>query len=188
LNSFVLIFRESKDFNQSESWKESFKLLSIQSESTIVELLNESIKFRIISLKSYYQNDDHINDELLFSSIESLIESSIESSIESNSEHIDSIIFIESIKRDRDRFRKFLASIAHFIFNTIVESVVSSFIASRQKEIVDILEKEVFISIDKRNVSADVRIFSFRFVNEIKHSSTEKAFEKFRLMIQTFND
>jgi hypothetical protein len=25
-------------------------------------------------------------------------------------------------------------------------------------------------------------------VNEIKHSSTEKAFEKFRLMIQTFND
>ncbi len=29
LNSFVLIFRESKDFNQSGSWKESFKLLSI---------------------------------------------------------------------------------------------------------------------------------------------------------------
>jgi hypothetical protein len=63
LNSFVLIFRENKS-NQSEAWKESFKLLSIQSESAIVELSNESIKFRSISLKSYYQNDDHTNDEL----------------------------------------------------------------------------------------------------------------------------
>jgi hypothetical protein len=31
-------------------------------------------------------------------------------------------------------------------------------------------------------------MFSFRFVNEIKHSEIEKTFEKFRLMIQTFND
>jgi hypothetical protein len=75
LNSFVLIFRESKDFNQSESWKESFKLLSVQSESAIVELSNESIKFRIIALKSYYQNDDDINDELSSSSAESSTES-----------------------------------------------------------------------------------------------------------------
>jgi hypothetical protein len=60
---------------------------------------------------------------------------------------------------------------------------VSSFIASRQKKIVDLLEKEIFISINKKNVSTDVRIFSFRFVNEIKHSDTEKAFEKFRLVI-----
>jgi hypothetical protein len=51
----VLIFRDSKDFNQSELWKESFKLLSIQNELTIIELSNELIKFRIISLKSYYQ-------------------------------------------------------------------------------------------------------------------------------------
>ncbi len=94
LNSSVLIFRESKDINQSESWKESFKLLSIQSESAIVELSNKSIKFRIISLKSYYQNDDHAdnNDELSFSSsvsssVERSIELSIESSIESSINH-----------------------------------------------------------------------------------------------------
>jgi hypothetical protein len=34
--------------------------------------------------------------------------------------------------------------IVNFIFNTIAESVVSSFIAFRQKEIIDLLEKEVF--------------------------------------------
>jgi hypothetical protein len=89
----VLIFREGKD-NQSETWKELFKLLNIQSESAIIELSNESIKFRSISIKSYYQND-HVdnNNELSLSSIESLIESliesSIESSIESNSQHIN---------------------------------------------------------------------------------------------------
>ncbi len=35
---------------------------------------------------------------------------------------------------------------------------------------------------------SDIRIFSFRFVNEIKHSRTDKAFEKFRLVIQAFKD
>ncbi len=197
LNSSVLIFRESKD-NQSETWKESFKLLSIQSESAIIELSNVSTKFRFISLKSYYQSDDHINDELSFSSTESSIESSVKSSIESStkssvkssiesiSEHadfitIDSIILIASIKRDRGRLRKFFSSIANFIFNTIdAINLVSSFIASRKKEIVDLLEKEIFILINKRNVSTDVRIVSFRFVNEIQHSEIEKDFDKFR--------
>jgi hypothetical protein len=65
---------------------------------------------------------------------------------------------------------------------------VSSFIASRQKKIASLLEKDVFISVNKKDVSTDVRIFSFRFVNEIKHSEIEKAFEKFRLVIQAFND
>ncbi len=155
LNSLMLIFREDKDINQSKTWKESFKLLNIQNESAIIELSNESIKFRSISIKSYYQND-HVNDELSLSSVESSIESSIsssnessiessiDSSIESISEHIDSIIFVESIKHDRDRLKKFSALIVNFIFNTIAESVVSSFIAFRQKEIIDLLEKEVF--------------------------------------------
>jgi hypothetical protein len=157
-------------------------LLSIQSESTIVELSNESIKFRTTSLKSYYQNDDHVNDELSISSIES--------SIESISEHtdlitIESIVLTASIKRDRGRLRKFLAPAANFVF---IISVDSSFTSFRQKEIANLLEKGIFISINKRDVPTDVRIFSSRFVNEIKHSETEKTFEKFRLIIQAFND
>jgi hypothetical protein len=177
LNSSVLNFRENKE-NQSRSWKELLKLLSIQSESAIIELSNESIKFRTISLKSYYQKNDHTNDELSTSLIESSTESTIESSIESSIQSLielidesqsnpnytdlistDSIILTESVKRGRGRPRKYPASIANFVFNTI-KSVVSSFIASRQKEIVNLLEKEIFISINKKNVSIDVRIFS----------------------------
>jgi hypothetical protein len=168
-------------------------LLSIQNESAIIELSNESIKFRIISLKPYYQNDDHADnsDELppppAEPSIGPLIEPPIESPVESiaesqdNPDHtnliIDLIVSTGPIKRGRGRLRKYSAPAANFIFNII--SVDSPFIASRQKEIAGLLEKGVFTSINKRNVSTDVRIFSSRFVNEIKHSETEKAFEKF---------
>jgi hypothetical protein len=204
LNSSVLIFREDKDTNQSGAWKGSFKLLSIQSESAIVELSNESIKFRSISVKSYYQKNDHTNDELPLTSsvsqsvessaealIEPLIKSSIESSVEPTAESqgdltIESIVPTASIKRGRGRPRKYPAPAANFVFN--ITSVDSSFTASRQKEIAGLLEKGVFISVNKKDVSADVRIFSSRFVNEIKHSEPEKAFEKFRLVIQVFND
>jgi hypothetical protein len=67
-------------------------------------------------------------------------------------------------------------------------SVQSSFIASRAKEIVELLKKEVFESINKDDVSIDVRIFSSRFVNEIKHSDIKKVFEKSRLMMQAFKN
>ncbi len=69
-----------------------------------------------------------------------------------------------------------------------ISSVQSSFIASRAKKIVELLKKEVFVLINKNDVSIDVRIFSSRFVNEIKHSGIEKAFEKSRLIIQAFKN
>jgi hypothetical protein len=199
LNSLVLIFREDRDINQSESWQESFKLLSIQDESAIIELSSDSIKFRSTSVKSYHQDQNSSSFNIDQLDISSSLKSS--SSEHTNLECtnpdliIDSIMFItdestssliESIKRGRDRPRKYLASIANIIFNTI--SVDSSFIAFRQKEIVDLLEKRIFLSINKRNVSSNIRIFNSRFVDEVKNSNTEKAFEKFRLVIQTFND
>jgi hypothetical protein len=125
---------------------------------------------------------------------------------------------ILSSKRDRDRSRKYLASTAYlsFVFNTtddldlafvlvfasisifalaviikldsIVHIALSQFAAFRQKEINDLIEKNVFRSINKNDVSSDVRIFNFRFVNKIKHLDIDKAFEKSRLVMQTFND
>jgi hypothetical protein len=125
---------------------------------------------------------------------------------------------IFSSKRDRDRSRKYLASTAYlsFVFNTtddldsafalvfasisifalavitkldsVVHIALSQFAAFRQKEINDLIEKNVFRSINKDDVSSDVRIFNFRFVNEIKHFDIDKAFEKSRLVVQTFND
>jgi hypothetical protein len=67
-------------------------------------------------------------------------------------------------------------------------SVQLSFIASRAKEIVELLEKEILKSINKDDVSIDVRIFSSRLVNEMKHSKTKKVFKKSRLMMQAFKN
>ncbi len=91
LNSSMLMFREDKSINQSKSWQESFKLLNIQSESAIIELSNDSIKFKSISFKSYYQDKNFSFD------VDSLkISSSLEfsSSERTNSNFTDSIIFI----------------------------------------------------------------------------------------------
>jgi hypothetical protein len=96
----------------------------------------------------------------------------------------------EPIKRDRGRPRKYPVSIVNVIFNAIIDSVNidSSFIAFKQKEIADLLEKGIFLSVNKKNVSANIRIFNSRFVDEVKNPGTEKTFEKFRLMMQAFHD
>lgn len=52
INLPVLIYREG-NANQSKLRKESYKLLSIQKEFIIIELLNELIMFRTTSVKSY---------------------------------------------------------------------------------------------------------------------------------------
>jgi hypothetical protein len=181
----VLIFREDKKINQSRSWQESFKLLDKQNESAIIELLSDSIKFKSTSIKSYHHDIDQLKSSLKSQSSDHTNSNpDIDSIVLTTDESTSSLI--ESAKRDRGRPRKYLASIANVIFNII--SVDSSFTAFRQKEIVDLLEKEIFLSVNKKNVSANTRIFNSRFVDEVKNSDTEKAFEKFRLVIQTFND
>jgi hypothetical protein len=58
----------------------------------------------------------------------------------------------------------------------------------RRKEINDLLKRRVFELIIIENVLRNVRIFNFRFVDEIKHSNTSDAYEKSRTVIQTYND
>ncbi len=227
LNFNVFVYRERNN-NQSKSWRNLFKFLSINDESMIIELSSDFTKFRSTTIKSYY--DDHVDfDDLsLFISIidfnlliiafvsksSNMFSSNDQSQsndqfVASNQES-KSEISSDSSKRDCDRSRKYFASTAYlsFVFNTTVDfafasisllviafkfdSIIhiafSQFAESRQKEINDLIEKDVFQSINKNDVSFDVRIFNFRFVNEIKHLDIDKAFEKSRLVMQIFND
>ncbi len=72
--------------------------------------------------------------------------------------------------------------------DSIVHIALSQFAAFRQKEINDLIEKNDFQLIRKKDVSTDVCIFNFRFVDKIKHFDNDKAFEKSRFVMQTFND
>jgi hypothetical protein len=94
-----------------------------------------------------------------------------------------SLIDLETIKRDRDRSRKHSVQI-----NLISSNDASQFTASRQKKIFDLLKREVFRIIDLGDISIKARVFNSRFVNEVKHSGTDKAFEKSRLIVQTYNN
>ena len=62
------------------------------------------------------------------------------------------------------------------------------FTDSRRKEINGLLEKGVFAVVTERDVPQGVRIFNSRFVDEIKHPGTDRAFEKSRLVVQAYND
>jgi hypothetical protein len=219
LNSDVLVYRE-KNNNQSKSWKDSFKFLNINDESAIIELSSDSTKFRSTVIKSYYDDNHFENSSLFISIIDFSFIAFISKSsnmTQSNDQFVASIdqkseseILSNSSKRDRDRFRKYLASTAYlsFVFNTtddhdlalafifvstsifafavvfkldsIVHIALSQFAAFRRKEINDLIEKDVFRSINKDDVSFDVCIFNFRFVNEIKHFDIDKTFEKSR--------
>ena len=53
----------------------------------------------------------------------------------------------------------------------------------RRKEINGLLKKGVFAVVIEKDVPQGVRIFNLRFINKIKHPSTNKAFKKSRLVI-----
>lgn len=74
-----------------------------------------------------------------------------------------------------------------FVINE-ADMKLSQFTASRQKKIADLLKKNVFLVVDRKNVFDDARIFNSRFVDEVKNADTDKIFEKSRLMIQAYND
>ncbi len=180
------MFREG-NVGHSGSWKRPFKLLSIQGESTIIDLSSESTKFRSISIKSYYQDEKNHSDENLSSVDESNVIPSIEFSHQSDQATISAVL-TALVKRERGRSRKFFTSTTYISFMINISSIDSLFTASRAKEIVELLKKGVFVSVNRDDVSIDIRIFNSRFVNEIKHSGTEKAFEKSRLVMQAFKD
>ena len=163
------------------------------------------------SIKSYYQTD--LNDEQNYfknvvpnpasdsantASVENLADdknSGSENIIHNEFENIDENTSATRIKHGRDRIVKYSARINQTIFdvcfvfdgiNTFQSS--SQFQTSRLKKIMELFKKKIFEVIHHKNVFVNARIFNFQFVDEIKHSGTDKAFEKSRLIVQTYND
>jgi hypothetical protein len=89
----------------------------------------------------------------------------------------DITVFLQDENPHSNQFEDALTSTSIFIFEN-----------SRRKEIKDLLERRVFELIIIENVPRDVRIFNSRFVDEIKHLSTSDAYEKFRLVVQAYNN
>jgi hypothetical protein len=156
----------------------------MQGKTVIIELSSGLTKFRSISVKSYHelnetpQNDDEVpRDDL--DEID-IVSNNSETEL---SQRLST--FSGSIKRDRERLRKYSIQINVSDSN---DHSNDRFRAFRQKEISRLMKKKVFRLVDLREISANARVFNFRFVDEIKNVETEKVFEKSRLVIQVYND
>ena len=54
LNSSILMFWKNVA-NYANTWQKSYNLLKMKKKSTIIKFRNESTKFKIISIKLFYQ-------------------------------------------------------------------------------------------------------------------------------------
>jgi hypothetical protein len=156
-----------------------------------IELSSESIDFQSTVIKSF----------LIESSVEveSIVDvQSTDSSSDDENQNLASEILarLTRARRLSLRYQNF-ADIIIFLqddeeISSRIEEIFSTFIStfaeSRRKEINDLLKRQVFEIITISEVSKNVRIFNFRFVDEIKHSDISQTYEKSRLMIQTYND
>jgi hypothetical protein len=121
------------------------------------------------------------------------VESENVQSSDDENQNLTSEISIRFIRARRLflRYQNF-ADITVFLQNEVDSSFVFiftlTFADSRRKEINDLLKRQVFELIIISKVLKNVRIFNSRFVDEIKHSDTSQAYEKSRLVIQTYND
>ena len=173
----------------------------------ILKLFNKFTKFKTTSVKSYYQidlNDDQDYSENAAPNPTNTApagdpadnkNSGSENTIHNKSENIDENISAARIKHGRGRIVKYSARINQtafdvcFVFDDInIFQSSSQFQTFRLKKIMKLFEKKMFEIIHHKNVFTNAHIFNFQFVDEIKHSDTDKTFEKSRLIIQTYND
>ncbi len=173
-------------------------MLDIEDETCKIVLSSGSIDFRSTVIKSFLI--ESIND---VESIDENVQSTSED-VQSSDQSlaiISSFAITKLIRARRLSLRyQNLADIIVFLQNDdslsnqfessllSISSLTPIFEDSRRKEINDLLERRVFELVIIDVVLRDVRIFNFRFVNEIKHSGTANVYEKSKLVIQTYND
>ena len=205
LNSPVLVFQE-RNTGQSGSWKRPYKLLALENESAILELLSGPTKFRSTSVKPYHdpatvriEDDLKENTEIVLS-LQDILERHDTSDHDALSTEI--VAPLTPVKRSCGRPRKTLTQTNFtsspdicFMLDYSDSFTVSDvnqkhlqFTASRQKEIFGLLENGVFKVVSPEDVPKDARNFNSQFVNEIKNAGTDKAFEKSRLIVQAYNN
>jgi hypothetical protein len=187
INDDVLVWREGNT-GQPGSWRGPYKLVSIDQESCVLALPHGNTTFRSTSVKPYLIPANQIEGIEIEPAGEEHSREPAEPSIETT-ENPASL----PAKRTRGRPRKHqqitvqLAEAEQaeyqpeYQFNTEAGQAEYQFQASRQAEVLGLLEKGVFEVAHK--VPEGIRIFNSRFVNKVKNKGTDKAFMKLRLVV-----
>jgi hypothetical protein len=168
LNSDVLVWREGKT-GYAGAWKGPHTLLSVDGESCVVQLSSGPTTFRTTSVKPYF--NDTVSKEQ-----ETVSQTQGASALQAQKLPPPPNVVIPPYRPH---------AYVNMSFNRIPEH---QFAESRRKEMNGLLERGIFEPVDKADVPPGTRIFTLRFVDEVKNPGTDKAFEKSRLVVRAFND
>ena len=162
-----------------------FRLLLVYSENYIINLPSSPIVFRLIVIKPYYIDNINSNEPIATKPIDTKLITLV-----GNTPKVKSLLLAMSIlplKRGRGRLRKYALQLTSFpnikVFIGIETLPTLQFTASRQKEINGLIKHGVYILVLLVDIPDSIRVFSSRFINEIKNPSIDKAFKKLRLVI-----
>src|SRR5579871_5780926 len=188
LLSPVLVWR--KDTGQSGHWTGPYTLLSMEGETCKVQLPHGPTDFRSTVVKPYLVEppaDSQTNprtdlrDENIATNAEPLHEQPQESLQEQPQEPLRKRP--QRAHRLPARFQQNIADISVYLTDNL-----TPFTESRRKEIKRLLERGVFTIVNEADIPQDIRIFNSRFVDEIRNSGTNEAYEKSRLVVQAYDD
>ena len=188
LRSPVLVWREG-NAGQAGQWTGPFTLLGINEETCKVQLPHGPTDFRSTVIKPYLEpsadtetdpaTDSH--DENIATDVEPLHEQPQESLQEQLQEPLRERP--QRVHRLPTRFQQNVADISVYLTDNL-----TPFTESRRKEINGLLERGVFMIVNETDIPQGTRIFNSRFVDEIKNSGINDAYEKSRLVVQAYDD
>jgi hypothetical protein len=188
IGSEVLVWRKHE-----KAWNGPYKLAGINNDTCLIDAGKKNhLEFRITAVKPYNRDIETIPEETPQQTPQVVVEIPPATEPWKDAEIEVLTRPTPGAKRGRGRPRKHPQhpqpkDSSDEAFNAAAPpSVRPSFVESRRKEINGLLNSGVFTIANK--VPPGIRIFGSRFVDEIKHAGTEKAFEKSRLVVQGYND
>jgi hypothetical protein len=160
-----------------------------------IELSSESTDFRSTVVKPFL-TESKVESTVDVQSINDVESENVQSTVslsDDENQNLTSEIFIRFTRARRlslryQNFADIIVFLQDEVDSSLVSTLTSTFAESRRKEINDLLKRQVFEIITISAVLKNVRIFNFRFFDEIKHSDISQAYEKSRLVIQAYND
>ncbi|KAL3713545.1 hypothetical protein TMatcc_002248 [Talaromyces marneffei ATCC 18224] len=212
LNSDILVWREGNT-GYAGKWTGPYKLLVMSNETCIIELPNGPTPFRSTAVKPYYTEIDKTKDEASPDKTTTEDRTPDEENEPIPHETIPpppAVVIpqyepeassLQRPQRDRRLPTRYREDYMQHTFlgeftkehedesrHQFAATVLARFEGSQQKEINGLLERGVFEYAQEKDIPPGTRIFTARFVNEVKNNGTDKAFEKSRLVVQAYND
>ncbi|POS88265.1 hypothetical protein EPUL_000613 [Erysiphe pulchra] len=208
LNSKMWVYREGNSTGRA-GWQGPYPLLFVTKSRTILKLPSGPAVFPTTHVNRYYEEvskQDQSNYEDTFEEIVSdckEVDADKKLKVPDNHPHpkkrqlypkpdecrSSARIRRPTMKAIESQSQKFFLCTKNIqLCINLISEGKDTFEASRQKELLGLLELDVFEAVPVASIPEGKRIYGSRFVDEIKMPGTPKAYPKSRLVVQAFKD